>query len=59
MCSILVMQAEQHVIYRLMEGVAREAQDDREETDGEQLPCVKADNCPPTRSTWRSGVRSM
>ena len=30
-----------------------------EETDGEQLPCVKADNCLPTRSTWRSGVRSM
>ena len=28
-------ESEQHVIYRLMEGGAREAQDDMEEIDGE------------------------
>ena len=32
------MQSEQHVIYRLLVGGAKEAQADMEETDGEQLP---------------------
>ena len=38
MWSVLVVQSEQHVIYRLMEGGGREAQADMEETDGEGLP---------------------
>ena len=40
------MQSEQHVIYRLMEGVGEEAQYDMEEIDGS----------PPTRVTAVSGI---
>ena len=42
MWSILVVQSEQHVIYRLMAGGGREAQANMEETDRERLPGVEA-----------------
>ena len=32
------MQSEQHAIYRLLVGGAREVQADMDETDGERLP---------------------
>ena len=38
-----MVQSEQHVIYRLLVGGAREAQDNMEETDGEWLPWVEAE----------------
>ena len=38
MWSVLVVQSEQHVIYRLMAGGGREAQAYMERTDGERLP---------------------
>ena len=38
MWSVLVVQSEQYVIYRLMAGGGREAQANKEETDGEELP---------------------
>ena len=38
MWSVLVVQSEQHVIYRLMAGGARETQAYMEETDRERLP---------------------
>ena len=37
MWSVLVVQSEQHVIYRLMAGRAQEAVANMEETDGERL----------------------
>ena len=36
--DVLVVQSEQHVIYRLMAGGGMEAQANMEETDGERLP---------------------
>ena len=38
MWRVLVVQSEQHVIYRLMASGGREAQANMEETDGERLP---------------------
>ena len=35
---MLQSEQEKHVIYRLMEGVARDAQDDMVEIDGDRLP---------------------
>ena len=35
MWSVLVVPSEKHVIYWLMEGTGRQAQDDMEEIDGE------------------------
>ena len=35
--ELLVVQSEQHVIYRLMASVGREAQANLEETDGKRL----------------------
>ena len=37
-----MVQSEQHVIYRLMAGMAREAQANVEETEGERLTGVEA-----------------
>ena len=42
MWSVPVVQSEQHVIYRLMAGGGREVQANMEETDGERLQCVEA-----------------
>ena len=52
-----VMQSEQHVLYRLMEGGAREAKDDMEltENDCDEWKLMPVD--PQERSTWKSGVR--
>ena len=59
MWSVLVVQSEQHVIYRLREGGGKEAQANMEETDGERLPWMEAHAVDPQkRSTWISGVRS-
>ena len=38
MWSVLVVQSEQHVIYRLRAGGDREAQANMEEINGERLP---------------------
>ena len=40
--NVLVVQSEQHVIYRLMAGGDREAQANMEETDTKRLPRVEA-----------------
>ena len=42
MWSVLVVQSEQHVIYRLMAGGGRKNKANTEETDGERLPWVEA-----------------
>ena len=53
-----MVQSEQHVIYRLMRVVGREAQANMEETDRDcrNWKLTKVD--PQERSTWRSGLSS-
>ena len=47
--SVLVVHSKQYVIYRLMAGGGREAQSNKEETDGEGLPWVEANDSWPSR----------